>query len=269
MSYARRPVRIGDHPRDAAARTAARASSASSGRLRRASAPTSQCGIPTSKSSPRSSAASRSSGRIASTSRRRRVPLPKPRRRDTRPARPGSRCRFAPLSARTIAADVEARTRREATASAWCAFCSTSRIVVPASVDLADHAGRSSAPGRGESPSDGSSSSSSRGRDISARPIASICCSPPDIVPAFCSSRSRSRGNVASTRSVSARDSRRRRRTGEGSQLEILADRHPREHAPAFGGMADRPAARSRPAPSPRCRARRTRSSRPTGAPDR
>ena len=35
-------------------------------------------------------------------------------------------------------------------------------------------------------PSDGSSSSSSRGLAISARPIASICCSPPDMVPAFC-----------------------------------------------------------------------------------
>ncbi len=34
----------------------------------------------------------------------------------------------------------------------------------------------------GASPSDGSSSSSSRGAPISARPIASICCSPPDNV---------------------------------------------------------------------------------------
>ena len=36
----------------------------------------------------------------------------------------------------------------------------------------------------GDSPIDGSSISSSRGRDISARPIATICCSPPDSVPA-------------------------------------------------------------------------------------
>src|SRR6266498_3013460 len=35
----------------------------------------------------------------------------------------------------------------------------------------------------GASPSDGSSSSSSFGWAISARPMASICCSPPDIVP--------------------------------------------------------------------------------------
>jgi hypothetical protein len=36
----------------------------------------------------------------------------------------------------------------------------------------------------GARPSVGSSSSSRRGLLISARPIASICCSPPDIVPA-------------------------------------------------------------------------------------
>ncbi len=43
-------------------------------------------------------------------------------------------------------------------------------------------------------PIDGSSSSSSWGRAIIARPIASICCSPPDIVPAFWLSRSCRRG---------------------------------------------------------------------------
>jgi hypothetical protein len=36
----------------------------------------------------------------------------------------------------------------------------------------------------GASPSDGSSNSTSDGRDISARPIASICCWPPESVPA-------------------------------------------------------------------------------------
>src|ERR1051326_8062133 len=51
-------------------------------------------------------------------------------------------------------------------------------------------------PSSGARPSDGSSSSSSRGFDISARPIASICCSPPESVPAFCDSRSRSRGRL-------------------------------------------------------------------------
>ena len=54
-------------------------------------------------------------------------------------------------------------------------------------------------------PSDGSSSSSSLGRAISARPIAHICCSPPDIVPAFWRSRSCKRGNRSKTRSMSSR----------------------------------------------------------------
>jgi hypothetical protein len=41
----------------------------------------------------------------------------------------------------------------------------------------------------------------SRGRDISARPMASICCSPPDSVPARCRWRSASTGKSAYTRS--------------------------------------------------------------------
>ena len=36
----------------------------------------------------------------------------------------------------------------------------------------------------GARPNDGSSSNSSRGRSSNARAIASICCSPPDSVPA-------------------------------------------------------------------------------------
>ena len=37
----------------------------------------------------------------------------------------------------------------------------------------------------------------SRGRAISARPIATICCSPPDSVPAIWVRRSLTRGNRA------------------------------------------------------------------------
>ena len=50
---------------------------------------------------------------------------------------------------------------------------------------------------------DGSSSMSSRGRLISARPMASICCSPPDRVPAFWARRSSSRGNRSKMASMS------------------------------------------------------------------
>ena len=46
----------------------------------------------------------------------------------------------------------------------------------------------------GDSPSDGSSKSSRVGRFISARPIASICCSPPESCPAGWLMRSFSRG---------------------------------------------------------------------------
>ena len=55
----------------------------------------------------------------------------------------------------------------------------------------------------GDSPMDGSSSRIMRGRAIMARPVASICCSPPDSVAAFCSRRSRSRGKVSQTMSRS------------------------------------------------------------------
>src|SRR5437870_943492 len=51
----------------------------------------------------------------------------------------------------------------------------------------------------GASPSEGSSSRSSRGRLISARAIASICCSPPESVPASCRRRSAGRGRSGST----------------------------------------------------------------------
>ena len=56
----------------------------------------------------------------------------------------------------------------------------------------------------GASPMDGSSISSTLGSAISARLIATICCSPPDSVPAFWASRSLSRGNSSITRSRSS-----------------------------------------------------------------
>src|ERR1700694_3549526 len=56
---------------------------------------------------------------------------------------------------------------------------------------------------RGESPSEGSSSIRSFGFAISARPIAHICCSPPDRVPAIWLRRSFRRGNSSNTRSMS------------------------------------------------------------------
>ena len=55
----------------------------------------------------------------------------------------------------------------------------------------------------GARPMLGSSSSRIRGWAISARPMASICCSPPESVPPSWVSRSFSRGNVSKTNSMS------------------------------------------------------------------
>ena len=51
----------------------------------------------------------------------------------------------------------------------------------------------------GAIPSVGSSSSTKRGRDMSVCPTASICCSPPDSVPARCCARFRRIGNSSWT----------------------------------------------------------------------
>src|SRR5207249_1309109 len=64
----------------------------------------------------------------------------------------------------------------------------------------------------GASPRDGSSISKSLGRAMSARPMASICCSPPLSVPACWRRRSFRRGKRAKTRSTSCSIARRSRR---------------------------------------------------------
>src|SRR5262249_43417120 len=56
----------------------------------------------------------------------------------------------------------------------------------------------------GARPSEGSSMQRRRGSDMSARESASICCSPPESVPAGCEARSRGRGTPAMARSISA-----------------------------------------------------------------
>ena len=88
-------------------------------------------------------------------------------------------------------------------------------------------------------PSDGSSSSSSRGLAISARPMASICCSPPDIVPAFCfvpllQPREQREDPLQVLRRSAAAP-----RRAVGAQVEVLPHRHPGEAAPALRGQGD------------------------------
>ena len=70
-------------------------------------------------------------------------------------------------------------TMSSATSNTSFGFCSTSTIDSPLSFSLRIVA-ITSATICGARPSDGSSISSTRGFRISARPIASICCSPPD-----------------------------------------------------------------------------------------
>src|SRR6266545_2792942 len=79
-------------------------------------------------------------------------------------------------------------------------FCSTSRIDWP-SCFRRKRVRPTSATISGARPSEGSSISSTRGFPMSARPIASICCSPPESEPAACCSRSFRRGNSSITRS--------------------------------------------------------------------
>ena len=56
----------------------------------------------------------------------------------------------------------------------------------------------------GASPIESSSIRSTAGSVASARAIESICCSPPDSVPAVCLRRSPKRGNCVNTRSCTS-----------------------------------------------------------------
>src|SRR6218665_2940702 len=77
-------------------------------------------------------------------------------------------------------------------------FCSTSNIVIPVERKTCS-AWRICCTTMGARPMNGSSNSSRRGADIKARPMATICCSPPDKVPVRCRRRSASRGNRSYT----------------------------------------------------------------------
>ena len=90
------------------------------------------------------------------------------------------------------------------------AFCSTSRTVVPAAL-RAPILSAICATISGASPREGSSSSSRRGELISARPMANICCSPPERYPAWLPRRSASSGNPSRTSLVVAATLRRTR----------------------------------------------------------
>ena len=92
----------------------------------------------------------------------------------------------------------------------------------------------------GARPSDGSSSSSRRGRPISARAIASICCSPPDkraaaLRRAFLEPREHGEDLLEVVFEMGEIVDR-------GAHLQVLEHRHARKDAAAFGRLGDRQA---------------------------
>ena len=127
---------------------------------------------------------------------------------------------------------------RPASSSAVITSCSTSRIETPVAVDLAQPLRPAARPTRGARPSDSSSIISRLGRAISPRPIAHICCSPPDSVPASCRRRSARIGKhredafeigcdlVAVVAQI-------------GAQQQVVAHAHGREQPPALRHMGD------------------------------
>src|SRR6516165_5964418 len=94
---------------------------------------------------------------------------------------------------RMIAVSVNAKILR--------AFCSTMIADMPSSRMIARSTRRSSSTIRGANPSSGSSSRIKRGLTTSARPMASICCSPPESSLPRLERRRASRGNSAKMRS--------------------------------------------------------------------
>ena len=90
----------------------------------------------------------------------------------------------------------------------------------------------------GDRPIEGSSSISSLGEDARPRPIASICCSPPDSVPAIWPLRSaRRRHPVQDPFEIGLPVASSRR--GARADLEVLQHRQRREDLPALGHMGD------------------------------
>src|SRR5919108_467803 len=81
--------------------------------------------------------------------------------------------------------------------------CSTRTTAVPSAL-MRLTISRSSLTIFGARPSDSSSMSKSRGLSTNALPSPSICCSPPDSVPATTSRRSASRGNASNVASMPA-----------------------------------------------------------------
>ena len=110
-----------------------------------------------------------------------------------------------------------------ATAAATPIFCSTSRMVSPRAF-RARIVSTMSPTMVGARPADGSSISRHRGRAIRARPIATICCSPPLKLPARRLRPDASLGNIAKISSMSERIAAQSRRVAAPSSRLSCTD---------------------------------------------
>ena len=163
--------------------------------------------------------------------------VPRPRRCPDRRAAPPDRCAAPARSPARRCGRSRSDSRGRRCSSPCLAFCSTSRIPTPASRTRAS-AWNNSPHSSGDKPSEGSSSSSSFGADISARPIATICCSPPLMVRA---SLRAALGQTRKQRS-DAREIARLVGAGaarEGAELEILPHGQLGENAAPLGHQRD------------------------------
>src|SRR5579872_165677 len=108
----------------------------------------------------------------------------------------------------SVIVPVSSTKARLAISSAIAEFCSTRSTPRPVRLLSSTMRSNTCSITIGARPSEGSSSISRLGRPISARPIASICCSPPDSDQPPCLSRSFRRGNRSNTSARSALSSR-------------------------------------------------------------
>ena len=129
-------------------------------------------------------------------------------------------------------------TARSARLRATLTDCSTITIVVPRR--WISRTTSSSCPTMvGARPSDSSSIMRSSGRVISAPPRASICCSPPERLPAIWLDRSLRIGKSVSTSCLAASTRSRSLRMSQDGQAQVLGHGEGGEHALAAGHQRD------------------------------
>ena len=117
-------------------------------------------------------------------------------------------------------------------------FCSTSRMAIPDPL-ISRRVSKMVRTSKGARPSDGSSSNRILGAAISARPMASICCSPPESVPASWLRRSRRRGNRLNTRCAMLLDACPLAAEAVGAHVQVFVHSEGREYLAPFGRVRD------------------------------